>query len=488
MLRSTIRSTLAAFRNQIEEFGDTSISMRVLWKDHNTKLHYLALQETTFTFAPTDDTELVVDVMADDFLKQIMKKLESPADTPEYVFTFITGVKIFFLDKSNTSRLQSGYWATPFRDRIYTQDVSHEQPQVQLDPVTNLYYTSGFCEQKRGSLTWKHGWLLHSAKGIEGSCFFNAVEQCLPVHYNNDLGRKNVLDRANEFLVHVLMQQPIRNGVRVTDIPSLVGFLKCDITLHQFNEDNELQIVLETNENLPHRATLVLFEEHYYRLIGRASEWECPQGKQCSTCHRYYKKPHVCRMQFCNSCGVWRKNLEGHVCNILTANMWSRIQQEKYGKDKIFANIKFYDFDPTLKETIIFDFETHPLHYSDKHVVYAAGWKHYEQTRGEYYWAYGYDGLEKFVDYIENLTTPTTVIGYNSANFDTHFVASELIKRHKLMKLVIHNAGGILSLRYTNSHDVEIKFIDLLRFLATGTSLKTNCQDFQLPIQKGMIK
>jgi hypothetical protein len=377
--------------------------------------------------------------------------------------------------------------------KFYILEVPEQGPMISPTSLISPPPSDiGFCADTRGKKITVHDWILLSAKGKDGECFFRAFASQLREKYDKGWNTNNCFPRANSWLeAHNL---PIlEGGVRISDVPNLVNYLGYTIEIFLFDEENQLDlfdVFLHSNEE--QIIQLVLYEEHWYTLKGQFA-FSTPRGNYCGQCHQYFKRAHTCTRIQCKPCGQWVKpeNMDHHFCSLQRVNFRNRIAWQKEGRSKVTANVCFKDKFVSNDNVIFFDIETH-LNESKTHLAYAAGWLRKYTTDSDdldkYYFSYGYECVSDFVAYLNSLRKEEApkvyIITYNGSYYDNHFLLKELVKRAIMPKMVLQPGGGIISMSWKNQYDVQIKAIDLLRFLVRG-SLRNNCKAFQLDIEKG---
>lgn len=402
-------------------------------------LHTFWLREHKF-IRETADMRDMIKRLAYGFASEIMLYQQRPSPSPEYIIQLITALRFYITDRT---------------------DIQLQQPVARFEEITlEIPEEFGLCEEGRAKKVWIHGYILYSAKGKHGECFFNAVRQSLKDSGCETPHGHNIMVRANKYLENV-DKEPLDMGVPLNRVADFTSFLAADITVSMFNDKNELYPVIHTEKGWPNRAQLVLLEGHYYKLVGQGTEKRA-KGKQCERCHNYFHKIHECDYLQCASCGRWVKELENHVCNLLNTNFWSRLVWQKQGRKKLFANITFEVKNKCLEDIIIFDFETYPHPATKRHQVYAVGWL----WEGIYRFTYGENAVSEFVDWLEsrgNKGDKFILIGYNNAYFDNHLLLTENIKRRIYTKIIMHEGGGLICMKWKSKREVNFRCIDLLR-------------------------
>lgn len=352
---------------------------------------------------------------------------------------------------------------------------------------------AGFCGNEKGKNEIIHGYIVKSAKGENGDCFFRAVDQGLRENYSSRLlnQKQPFFKNANEWLkgrkMNLLKK---KDGVKISDVPNLVDYVGCELCVYMFDEENKLQKIFVSNNGFSKKVELVLYEKHYYRYIGKYSMKD-PKGKQCERCRRYFKTEHNCDYKKCQSCLQWRKSLENHECNLDNLKMANYIHSHRRkDQEKLTANVHFRKEEADLRQLMFFDLET-TSKGKDPQKCYAAGWSWFSEnnkTSMKYKDFYGWDSLKESIEFLEEFGSEKEqyeVYGYYNSRFDNHLFIKELLKNgHSPKKFVIHKQVNIIQFTWTTKKKVTFRFHDLWRILTTG-SLRENANDFKLDIGKG---
>lgn len=169
----------------------------------------------------------------------------------------------------------------------------------------------------------------------------------------------------------------------------------------------------------------------------------CDAVKQCSLCREVYeaseRRGHKCREQACRICGEklpFGFDLNNHVCYI------QPLRPSPEHTDRII----FYDFETMLDER-------------DTHLPYLV----YTKTlKGEAWWSYGADCVEKFVHRFRRPAfRDSTFIAHNSKGFDSYLILNTLVKMGVEVSVIMQ---GSKVLCFTDP-DFNLKYIDSLSFL-----------------------
>lgn len=362
----------------------------------------------------------------------------------------------------------------------------------------------GWCAEKRGCQQMIHGYVLESARGKNGECFFRAI--------NNSIGKQvtpiknkgaKIWEVCNRYLRENNFEEiNILNGVTIQNAIDLRLYLCVDLMIYEFDEDNILKNIADTRLLLPFPPTnygtahIVLFEGHWYKLCSKQI-YDPPKETYCSNCRKYFVNidKHNCSEYIgCEDCGAMRKDLTNHECNIKEANFFANKYKEKiFNEKQLTANILFVDEYISCKNTIIYDLET-LIDDHDEHKPYACGWileNELGQHREEFHFEYGYYCLFRFLDFLWKYELETDcknsnffVIGYNNSGYDNHFILHEIIVRKYKVNFLLQPGGNLVTMELNNPHGIKFKFLDIFRFLVQGT-LRSNALSFGLKIQKG---
>ena len=343
---------------------------------------------------------------------------------------------------------------------------------------------TGYCEMTRGKVIFKHGYLLHTVKGKNGSCFFQVV--------NLIMKRYQKGSTAARLMKKINYEQ---EGVPVEKIEELCSQLKINLTVHGFLENGILYNMITTRlEDTPMWGEMVYDEGHYFLFIGKAVKKWTPKGFLCKNCFNYHKSlQHRCNKIPCQNCGtpINPNNISKHKCVITSCN-WKTYQHSKtkLGKQHCVANIQYIRHAPDVNNFIIYDLETHlnDCYTEDepetkyKHVPYSCGWKY----QGVFHCTYGYNCVELFLRELEKLQLEKCVVlGYNNSGYDNHFIIKKLIEMsYTNLQFIMHGGGNIINMVWNTNQGTKYQFLDIYRFIMDG-SLKSNCIDFGITIRKG---
>lgn len=373
-----------------------------------------------------------------------------------------------------------------------TSIVTIDDNQYKLNDHQNVILDyGGACGSGRAKKVHIHGYILQSASGQHGHCFFNALKNAaMPIGHRFHEGE--VRKRANVYLSHLNIPL-IVNQVTIQQAKALCGFFNFPMRISIFNRDNDLEDVFIFREDEP-QAHLVLHDHHWYRYIGEydPSDHNAPKGSKCGQCGRYFKGKHECKYKQCERCGHWYKNLALHTCTQSNVN-W-RFAKER-GRHFVVANCALTENPTYNKDVVWFDFETHnrpPFHGvydAPEHVAFASGltWLEENEEREEKIF-YGYDCIAKFLEFLPLKFAgkkKITLIGFNNGSYDNNFVIKKLIEKNLLPKFIISGAAGLMRMSWKYEvEDLEVVILDIRRFLTT-MSLRANCKSFNLPVAKG---
>lgn len=363
--------------------------------------------------------------------------------------------------------------------------------------LNNIYHFNrgnpiGWCEERMGRKVWtEDGHILFSAKGENGSCFWNACSRAL--------GQNGIEWRANYYQNKwkdsgLASVRTVEGAVSIADCKRIAELFNLEITVFCWVGGIQREFgTYGTNNDLKRKIIICYWKEHWYSYIGLAVEEQAKVVKKryCDTCKDMYanleKHKLTCKIWECPTCGhtIQEKNKTHHRCNMGRTNFTNRIKLDsmrEHGKNVLFANVEIKDTPPDFSDIITFDFECYP-NENKEHTAYALGCL----FRDEINIFYDLGCEETFLNYLDELEDtgkPIYLIGYNNARYDNFIIEKALIKRRVANKMVLHDAGGIISLIFKGKKGCEFRVVDCFRYLGAG-SLKTNCKDFKIETQKG---
>ena len=360
-------------------------------------------------------------------------------------------------------------------------------PIVRMEIVVYRHTAGGCTKSKVVSRSETNGMIMASYYSTRNTCLMACICQFLGKK-NTNYGESNRFNdwcgEAYEMIFPVgqtISYYHIGKFAEYYNIRIIVYDLDCNVLQDSIGEsestmsDNEEEEDEEGNIITNKKLELVFNEGHYYRLMNKKA---AQQKYQCDRCRKWSVKRHdPCRYQKCAACGTWwlRRHPKCDASKVSFRSKEQRAEQKHY---KVTSLEIFKEAPLDQKNIVIFDFETFADKETQQQFVYACGWMYKGDETPTFKYTYGDRALSEFFDAMVKLSETNnkklTLVGFNIANFDSHFLISEMLSRDIVPKFVIDNKSLIqLKCKY-------FKCFDLMKFLP-GSSLASACTNFKAP-------
>lgn len=288
---------------------------------------------------------------------------------------------------------------------------------VNLSVFQVKFKTEGGCDSKQHTKTIKRvdeKYTLTSMKSKNNNCLLAIFIKFVK---DKKLSTKKVIPKTLKKLLFPTKEK--NDMIDISEIWKVADHFKVGFRCY----NQVLDIIEEYKTELPLVVDIMLLIDHYYFV-----EFKEQIEKYCKECNKKYFKKHTCN-----------------------TNRISYINHKFGKKDCVTTKIKKYNEIDSLKNVLVYDFETLNCLQGNarKATVYSVGYK-FVGAEGGVKQIWGKDCLIKFVDYLLDLKEPTTITAYNGANFDLYFILNELNRRGVEIKDIIKNGNSILKLDFGN--------------------------------------